>query len=168
MGHSGHSSSRGFTLLEIVVVLILLTLLAAYAAPRFSNTGDTTITFQADQFAQNLRHTKALAANWGLPLQINISGATYSVVCQKVAGPCIDTVNPVVDPVTGQSFQVSLQDSVIFSASPGTPLVFNYLGAPETGGSLATTTQTYQLASGTQTRTVRVFPVGGLVTETAP
>lgn len=164
--HTG--TEDGFTLIEVTVVLVLLALLAAYAAPRLSATGST-IDFQADLLARNLRHAQALALSRSLPLQVTVVGNTYSVVCTQVLSPCVDTVSAITDPATGTAFAVTLDDGVGFTSSPATPVYFDRLGNPAAGVAPVDVTQSYQLSDGAgQTRTVRLAPLGGLVSVTNP
>ena len=53
-------SQRGFTLIELVIVLMLLGIMSAVTMPRWAP-ADTTVLAQANRLAGDLRHTQTMA-----------------------------------------------------------------------------------------------------------
>lgn len=155
----------GFTLVELTAILLLIAVFAAVVFLRFEP-AESTVGFQADRLARDIRHMQAIAMYWGVRLRLTASATSYSVAC--VGGgpspPCNGT-NPIIDPAPRSdqpSFAVSLQNGV--TLSPGT-LDVDPLGRPlTTAGTLATTTTAFTLTGGAKTQTVSVIPLTGFVT----
>lgn len=64
MGNDANDRRRGFTLLELLVVLVLMSLMTALAAPRLAGTlSATTARTSAKRIATALRHARNLAAS---------------------------------------------------------------------------------------------------------
>jgi prepilin-type N-terminal cleavage/methylation domain-containing protein len=149
--HSSYITESGFTLIELVVVMVMLGILAAYVAPRLniseSNTGS-----QAELLAQNIRHAQAIAVAQHKTLTVEVASGSYSV---KEGASIIN------DPRSGAAFSVTLEDSV--SASTGS-VDLDYLGRPLTSGAFITSDTTFTLSGGSVSSTVSVTPVTGFVT----
>lgn len=156
----------GFTLIEVAVTLLLLVLLAAYAAPRLTSSAALTLDIQADLFARHLRHAQSLAQRRSVPLQVVVSASTYEVRCGAIVGTCTNSTTAIIDPATGAAFSVSLTDGAGFSTIPAT-IGFDRRGNPVVGTTPINTSHVYVLSDGALSRTVRLLPLGGL-TEVAP
>ena len=140
----------GFTLIELVVVLVLLGILAAYVAPKFDS-GESTTLSQAELLAQNIRHAQAIAVAQHKTLTVDVAGGSYSV---KEGAAIIN------DPRSGSAFSVSLEEGV--TSSTGS-VDFDYMGRPLSGGSFISSATSFTLASGAASSTVSVTPVTGFV-----
>lgn len=152
-GHTHATPAAGFTLVELVVVLLIMSIPAVYAVVTSPSSAEATLSQQAQLLARNLRHAQTLAMTWGRPLRVTAGGGAYAVACVSAGvAPC-DT-NPVVDPATRQPFSVSLAYGVTVS---GPTVDFDSHGRPSGGG-------TYTLsATGATDRTVVLSALTGFV-----
>jgi len=158
----------GLTLFGLLVALVVVSILAAYAAMRINSSAENTLAFQAQRMASDIRHMKTLGTTWGKALSfVTVAGTngTYEVRCTtSTVSPCpAATTIAVTDPVTGTSFSHALEKNVSLSSSV-TTLKFDSQGRPLTsGGAIATAATTYTLTGGPATVTVTVRPITGLV-----
>lgn len=147
----------GYSLIELVVVIVILGIISVYASPRFISTGEVTLPSQAHKLASDIRHAQVLAITWGKSLRLSIApgpNGSYSVSCVTTSSsPCNST--PVINPAIGSSFNVVLQKSVVLGGTNS--LDFNSLGQPSTAAS-------YTLTSGNSSVTVSVAALTGFVT----
>jgi MSHA pilin protein MshC len=152
------SASRGFTLIELVMVITVVGVIAAYAMVNNMSAGAYTLRSQAETLAANMRHAQVMATTRGRSLRISLTAGTngaYSVSCvtASASSPCDSS--PVLDPATGQSFSVVVQKSVAI-AGPAT-LDFDSFGKPSAAA-------TYTLTYGGSTFTVSVAALTGYIT----
>lgn len=152
----------GFTLVELVMVMIITGILAAYALGRSYTAAETTGASQAQRFARDLRHAQMLALTWSRQLCVNVTVGGYSVHDTGTGSPPACNTGAVTDPVTGAAFSVDLRDGATL-AGPGT-VRFDSLGRPSTGSAPSAATATYLLSAGGSTWSVAISPVTGLVT----
>jgi MSHA pilin protein MshC len=143
---------KGFTLLELVIVLVILGTLAALAIPRFAPS-DNTVAAQAERLARDLRHAQTLALSQGRTLVFAIQSATVYRV--TFGGSTIT------DPATLQPYQVTLDNNVTLT---GTDTGFDSLGRPVSAGGVLGTARVYTLSGSSRTATVTLSPVTGFVT----
>jgi len=143
--------SAGFTLVELVAVMIIMATLSALVLPRFLHRGATEPA-QADQLARALRHAQALAMGQGRGLTFDVvSPGSYAIT---------DGVEAIHDPA-GELQRYDLEHGVLITA--GSDLSFDSLGRPVSGGSLLTSPQTWTLNGGAS---VTLQPVTGFVSVT--
>lgn len=157
---------KGFTLIELIMVMVVLGALAAVAATRWSAT-DATAGYQADLMARNIRHMQMLAMSWGQSLRLSVvAGTTYSVTCvtANTTVPCT-AGGAVIDPASGKTFSESLVYNVTLA---GTAMDIDSLGRPVNGGALLTVNQVYTLTAGAQTWSVTVNPITGFAVVSSP
>jgi MSHA pilin protein MshC len=141
--------ARGFTLVELVTVIVLISVLAVLAVPRL-NLGVTDTRAAAGQLIGALRHAQQLSlthtAAAGYRVEIDAGG--YRV--RDGAG------NDVTDPLTGTPPMVAAWSDV--TLSPTGSVAFDGRGAPACSGGLACSagnaTLTVATAGGSATVTV--------------
>lgn len=152
------SAQRGFTLVELVLVMVLLGVIAAVAGVRWSDAG-TNLGPQADRLASDIRYAQSLAMTHGQHFCINLAAASYQVTtnpnCTTLAALPTEQTNP-----------VPLAAGVAL-ATTNAVLNFDTLGRPFSDA--AGTTQlaavaVITLTAGTNVTTVRVTPGTGRVT----
>lgn len=135
-------SSRGLTLLELVLVILILAILSVYAMTNNSDSSEMTLTSQAQRLASDIRLAQTLAFTSGSQMEITSSASGYSVAC---VGTC-DHSN---------DFGVTLQKGITLSGTAS--VSFKTSGEP-------TSAATYTLTAGSSTKTVGVAAVTGHVT----
>ena len=149
----------GFTLIELVIVIVMLSVLAVFAIGRSISSAEATVSSQADMMAREIRHTQMLATTWEKRLRLSITAGAngvYGVSCVTAgAAPC--NSSPVIDPVTGNAMQITLQYNVAL-AGPAT-LDFNSIGTPSAAA-------TYTLTANGGVKTIAVQALSGFVTVT--
>jgi len=173
LSHPRHHQ-RGFTLIELVMVMVLLGVLSVYAVPRVFNTKDFYARGFHDETLSLIRYAQKTAVAQRRTVCVNLTApapakATLSMasvdsssvlanVCDKaIQGP---NLNCVVAGLTGTTGCISAKSDISYSLIP-LALSFDGLGQP-VGATLA---QVVQIASSSLaiSRTVTIEPVTGLV-----
>ncbi|MDB5807978.1 MAG: prepilin-type N-terminal cleavage/methylation protein [Betaproteobacteria bacterium] len=121
---------RGFTLVELITTLIVIGILAAFAAPRFMDrTGFESRGFY-DQAQNMVRYAQKIAIAQrrtlpsGQPIVVTITANSVSVCCKKPDG----TGGAVIDPSTGSALSLGTPSGVAFAAA--TTFTFDGNGSP--------------------------------------
>ncbi len=146
----------GFSLIELVSVMVILAAISALAAPRFVH-HDATVPAQADQLGRTIRHAQALAMSQSRPLTVDVQSASSYVITDGA------TIPSTIRGPSGQLQAFSLRNGVTLS---GADLEFDSLGRPINGSNLVTTIQNWTLSGSSNTATVSVQPVTGFVSVT--
>lgn len=161
--------SHGFTLVELIVVMVVLGILAAVFVPR-SNNPAIILSTQAEQFAADIRYLQSLAMTQGWSgvapavrrYRVNLTATSYNLT---------DLSGVAVAHPGGTSGSVAFAGGVSISPFPPTGLpnslvAFDGLGRPYTdagAGTLLASTATISLVSSGSTRAVQIFPATGMV-----
>jgi len=124
-GGIGHWGRRpgGFTMIEVVAVLIMLGIIAAVAVARFADNNAETVA-EAEIFKSHLRYAQLRAMGDIYPWTITVGGASYA----------LSTTNPsIIAPVLpGESGTTHSYDGGV--TSTGGTFTFDWRGQPTTGG----------------------------------
>src|SRR3990172_1716955 len=99
----GRNKPSGFTLIEIVLILLVVSVLAAVAIPKFGQFySGLRLSGAADKLVNDIRYTQSLAATTRNHHKVTFPGSTsYQVID-------ISTGNPVKDPLTRGNLIVDL------------------------------------------------------------
>jgi len=109
---------NGFTLIELIMVIVVMAIVAAATVPRFWNNDDFKLRLFADDALTSLRYAQKLAIASGCHIQITFTNTSYTLKQRAVGSTtCTDTSN---------GFTVDVQDP---SFSPDTPIIGNSLPA---------------------------------------
>lgn len=126
---------RGFTLIELVVVILLMAILVTMAAPRFFDRGDFEGPVYARELASAARYAQKLAVSSGCSVQFVVAASSYSLF-QPANADCTGGFTlPVVHPATGGGFTGTAPAGV--TTSPSATITFDSRGVPSAGGSFA-------------------------------
>ncbi len=149
-------SGRGFTLLELILVVLLLALLSVYAANQWSQ-DNAVLGSQADRLADTVRRIQTLAMTRGQRLTLNIAASNDRYYVRDAAN------NIIVNPVSGAPYTVLIEGNTSLT---GADTQFDGLGRPVSGGALLVAPVNYVLSTATRSSTVSVAPISGFVTVT--
>jgi MSHA pilin protein MshC len=85
--HTHHSSlSAGYTVIELVVVIVILGVLAAIAGPRFFDTRVFSERGYADEVASAMRYSQKIAVASGCNVRLSITTSGYNAMQQAPSG----------------------------------------------------------------------------------
>lgn len=136
------SRARGFTLLELIIVLVLLAALGSIALPRLFEGGFRSSAF-AEQVAAALRYGQRLAVASGCEVQVEVSAVgsgSYAVRrraggSDTACGPAGQAFSVPIPSPTGGAFAATASGGV--QVTQGLSVVFNAQGLPVGGGGTA-------------------------------
>ncbi len=154
-------SGRGFTVIEILIVVVILAIAAMTAIPMMSSAGSVQVGSVSNMIAADLEYAKSLAITKGQDFTVVFDTGGDSYRIEDQSGSTI--AHPV---KKGFDYVIDLQDEGLDKADiagadfAGTPEVtFDYLGSPDNGG-------TVSVQGGGRTVTISVEAVTGYITVT--
>lgn len=152
---------RGFTLIELIVALVLLTILVIAVMPRAPSKATLTLAGQAQQLASDLRYVQTLSMTRGQRYCLNLQANGYSMT-----GNSCSTSAGVAHPA-GFSFPVMLEGvSLSWSGLPNGLVTFTGKGVPyiDAAATMALAANAVIALNGTEgTMYVCLSPVTGRV-----
>jgi prepilin-type N-terminal cleavage/methylation domain-containing protein len=156
---------RGFTLLEIMMVVLILAIAAAMAVPLMSSGAATKASAAAQMVAADLEYARSMAFTRGHVYRVTFDAGAESYQVQDQDGAVI--AHPVNQ---GSTYHVQfgtgqLTGVQIVSANfDGTHQVrFDALGSPYNGNGTPLNSGVIILQGGSTTQTIRVEPVTGVI-----
>lgn len=153
------AAAAGFSLFELVAVLVIIGVLAVFAAPRLTATQGLTLSATTAQLAANIRYTQSLSMSRGERYRINFAANSYQITDMGGA--------PVVQPVTASTAPISVAPATLSGYNP--PLTGNYVafdgrGVPYVGPTTPLAgTATIVLTSGADVGSVSIAAETGSV-----
>lgn len=123
------SRMQGFTLAELVIVIVIAAILAAIAIPQFSFR-DIDAAWFHEQVRSGVRYAQRTAVAQRRPVFVVVEAGPRLALCY--ADPCGARVTEL---ATGNSFLLNAPSGVALSISVS-PLSFNGLGQPSSGATL--------------------------------
>lgn len=152
-----HNPQAGFTLVELITVIVILGIVSAVALPRMTDRS----AFQArgfeDEVLAALRHARALAVASGCEVQVSIAGNAYTLNQQLNCGAGGFTV-AVIDPASQSANYTGTAPAGITLTAAPQPFVFDALGQATSAGAPTDVTLTL---GGNANRTLTVFGTTG-------
>ena len=146
-------------MLELVIVLVLVGVLAVFAAPRVFTTTSITLPALAAQLIANIRYTQSLSMSRGQRYRINFTANTYQIT--DMSGV------PIVQPLTAGTGAISVSPASLTGFNP--PLINSYVafdgkGVPYISATTALAgTATITLTSGSDASSFLIAPQTGRV-----
>lgn len=139
---------RGFTLVELVVVIVLMAILVGVATTRFFGQGD----FEAPAFAQELasaaRYAQKIAVISGCPVELVVSATGYALF-QPATAVCTGSpamTRPVKHPASGEDFVATVPAGVTIGGAA--TVRFNGAGIPNSGATFTIDDQDVVVTAG--------------------
>ena len=148
----------GFSMIELVIVLILVGMLAVYAMPRMTTPQSITLPAVANQLIGTIRYAQNLSMSQGQRYRINFAVGSYGITDMSGGTASL--------PPTAGTI-VSLSPAILSGWNP--PLTNGYVafdtrGIPYISATTAlVATVTLTLTSGSDTATITIAPETGRV-----
>ncbi len=135
-------TQTGFTLIELILVIVISGILAAAAVPRFFGRGEyDTMGFRDDVVAA-LRHAQKLAVASGCEVQVALSSGGYAVT-QRASGCASGAFTQAVrHPANGQSGYAGTPPNGVSVASTQGTIVYSALGQASADATVTVGTRT--------------------------
>lgn len=147
----------GFTIVELVAVLVITGIIAAIAAPRFIGVDAFDARGSYGTLVSALRYAQKTAIAQRRNVYVNVN-TTTRVVCLGYTNNCSSAV---IDPATQAAYAKTLSSNVNIAAST-TPIGFDGLGRPVPNATATFTIQNAVVAT-ESTRTITVEADTGYV-----
>lgn len=152
-------SGRGFTVVEILIVLVIITIAALTAVPMMSSASSVQIRAAANMIAADLEYAKSMAISRGQNYSVRFDQAadSYQVEDQGnnvIPHPVKKGFDYIVD--FGNDTRLNRVDLTGANFSGNPDVEFDSLGSPDNGG-------TVSLQAGTATMTITVEPITGYI-----
>lgn len=159
------ATQRGFTLIELIVVMLLMAILAVTAMPRFFDSGSFEGPAFAHELASAARYAQKLAVVSGCPVRLRIPDATHYELWQPQSAPtgsACDTnfTRAVAHPGTGGSFAAATPNGVAIGGTLPLTVEFKPSGAPYFVGNVEVTAE---ISIPVASRQVVITPRSGYV-----
>ena len=124
---------RGFTLVELVMVIVIIGILAVVVGPRFFNRQVFDERLYYEEALAAVRYGQKLAVASGCLIQVNLGAAGYSV--QQAASCTSGAYTSAVQSPDGQAPYAKALPSGIAVTGSSFPVVFNSQGQPSAAAS---------------------------------
>lgn len=138
-------SLQGFTLAELVIVIVIAAILAAIAIPQF-NLREIDNAWFHEQVRSGVRYAQRTAVAQRRCVFVSVTPAQLSLFYGDSS--CAMTANPVRELATDQAFVLDAPTGVALGAAPN-PLRFNGLGQPGAAATVTVGTKAVTVAAET-------------------
>ena len=177
-GYSGRRklpvSSSGFTLIELVLIIVIISILSAWVVPKFGTfINEIKISGASKRLVNDIRYAQSRAATSQQCHRLSYTGATtYEVRNMGMACPASGSGTLILYPLTQGNFTVDLNrlefsgvNVTLPTGLGGDYVEFDSLGNPYDGSGLLATSKNVVLTAGVQSKTVTIQARTGQVQE---
>jgi prepilin-type N-terminal cleavage/methylation domain-containing protein len=160
---------RGFTFIELIMVIAVVAVLALVIVPRMLDIGEAALETAIRKVAADMKYARDFAVNHRCGSRVDFEPLTHSYTVYEDSSGSWDIAQ---DPTTGEDFTVILNEGqykgvIIVSVDfDGNDLIeFNSAGEPFTSGGRLTGLGTVEMGyeGGTVSRHINVAPVTGRI-----
>ena len=153
---------RGFTLIELTVVLIVAGILIVTFMPRLPTTESTTIKSRADQLASDIRYVQTLSMTRGGRYCLVATATSYELRSTDASSNCLATQEPHPAGLT-QPIVLCTSNCLSFTNFSGT-VEFDGLGMPYSAPTTSiSSTAVITFTDGGASKTISISPTTGRV-----
>jgi prepilin-type N-terminal cleavage/methylation domain-containing protein len=162
-------TSSGFTVIEILIVLVIIGIAAAMVVPMISSAASVQIRSAAEIIAADLEYAKSMAISRGQKFAVVFDKTTDSYCIKDqdgniIAHPVKKGFNYVMD--FRNDNRLNKVDIVNVNFDATSCVKFDYLGSPYNGNDNSLNSGIITLQAGGMTTTVSVEPVTGFISIT--
>jgi prepilin-type N-terminal cleavage/methylation domain-containing protein len=164
------AASGGFTLIEIVIVVVILAIAAMTAIPILTSATSFQIRSAANIIAADLEYAKTIAISKGQSFSVVFDKTTESYRIEDessavIAHPVKKGFNYIIDfQNDGRLDKVDIEN-VDFDPGSGSTITFDYLGSPYSGSGISNPLNSgiITLKAGNMAATINIEPVTGFI-----
>lgn len=169
-GQRIQAARSGFTLAELLIVIVIIAIAALTAIPMMSSADSFQIKSAANMIAADLEYAKTISISRGQTFSVVFDKAaeTYRIEDESgavIAHPVKKGFNYIIDFQNDSRLsKVDIED-VDFDPDSGSTLTFDYLGSPYSGSGTTNPLNSgvVSLRAGQMTVTINVEPVTGFI-----
>ncbi|MDE2417237.1 MAG: prepilin-type N-terminal cleavage/methylation domain-containing protein [Burkholderiales bacterium] len=154
MKPSRFAFEAGFTLIELIMVVVMLGVLAVFAAPRILNTGDYYARGFHDETQAYLRYAQKTAIAQRRTVCVTFTSSSVALAIASAPATSNCSAAATLKGPKGESPAIATARSGVTFSSPPTSFNFDGLGQPITAAGNAQATQTIQVSGVSQSITV--------------
>jgi prepilin-type N-terminal cleavage/methylation domain-containing protein len=164
---------RGFTLVELILVVFIMAIAALVAVPMFSSAADIQVRSTANRIAADLDYARGLAITRQKDFWIVFDDSAAESYALWWHNPTSSANEIFTNPLTNTPFTVDLVNdsrvggiNIVSTTFTDDTITFDYLGTPWSGGARLNAEGVITLRSrdGSYVLTVKVEPMTGYVT----